>query len=65
MMEKPSPESPGDRAGEGEASSMANFVNLARRLVNVSPEKVAEEQAKYDAETERKKRSKLQTPLRG
>ena len=59
MTEKPSPESPGDRAGENGASPMANFVNLARRLVNVSPEKVAEEQAKYDAEEERKRRPRL------
>lgn len=59
MTEKPSPESPDDRAGQSEASPMANFVNLARRLVNVPPEKVAEEQAKYDAEVNRERRSKL------
>ena len=59
MTEKPSPESPGDKAGESEASPMARFTDLARRLVAVPPEKVAEEQAKYDAEEERKRRPRL------
>lgn len=59
MTEKPSPESPGDRDGESEPSPMARFTDLARRLVTVSPEKVAEEQAKYDEAEERKRRPRL------
>lgn len=59
MTEKPSPESPGDRGAASEPSPMARFTDLARRLVTVSPEKVAEEQAKYDEAEERKRRPRL------
>ena len=59
MTEKPSPESQSDRDGEGEPGPMARFTDLARRLVTVSPEKVAEEQAKYDEAEERKRRPRL------
>ncbi len=59
MMEKPSPNSPDDRVGENEQSPMERFVSLARRLVTVSPEKVAEEQARYDEAEDRKRRPKL------
>lgn len=59
MTEKPSPESPGDKAGESGPSPMARFTDLARRLVTVSPAKVAEEQAKYDEAEERKRRPRL------
>lgn len=59
MTEKPSPESRSDRDGESGPSPMARFTDLARRLVTVSPEKVAEEQAKYDEAEERKRRPRL------
>jgi len=62
MTEKPSPESPSDRAGESEPSPMARFADLARLLVNVAPEKVAEEQTKYDLSEERSRRPKLKPP---
>ena len=61
MTEKPLPESPNDRAGENEPSPMARFTDLARRLVNVPPEKVAEAQERYDA---RDTRAKRRPPLR-
>jgi len=59
MTEKPSPESPSDRSGESEPNPMARFTELARRLVTVAPERVAEEQAKYDEEEDRKRRPRL------
>jgi len=59
MTEKPSPESPSDRAVESEPSPMARFTDLARRLVTVSPKKVAEEQAKYDESEDKKRRPRL------
>ncbi len=60
MTEKPSPERESHGSdGEGEPSPMARFADLARRLVNVSPAKVAEEQAKYDEAEERKRRPRL------
>ena len=58
MTEKPSPESQSDRGAASEPSPMARFTDLARRLVTVPPEEVAEEQAKYEAE-ERKRRPRL------
>lgn len=62
MTEKPSPEREShDSGADSGESPMANFVNLARRLVNVPPAKIAEEQAKYDAEEDRKKRPRLQS----
>lgn len=57
MTEKPSPNSPSDR--ENGPSPMARFTDLARRLVTVSPEKVAEEQARYDEAEDRKRRPRL------
>ena len=59
MTEKPSPESQSDRGAASELSPMARFTDLARRLVTVSPEKVAEEQAKYDEAEERQRRPRL------
>lgn len=59
MTEKPSPNSPGVRAEESEPSPMAKFTDLARRLVTVAPEKVAEEQARYDEAEDRKRRPRL------
>lgn len=59
MMEKPSLNGPDDRTGESEPSPMAKFTDLARRLVTVSPEKVAEEQARYDEAEDKKRRPKL------
>ncbi len=59
MTEKPSPESPSDRGAASEPSPMARFTDLARRLVTVSPEKVAEEQAKYDEAEGKKRRPRL------
>ncbi len=60
MTEKPSPERPdGDRDAASEPSPLTRFTDLARRLVTVAPERVAEEQAKYDEEEDRKRRPRL------
>jgi len=60
MTEKPSPERlDGDRDAASEPSPMARFTHLARRLVTVSPEKVAEERVRYDEEEDRKRRPRL------
>lgn len=59
MTEKPSPNSPDDRGVASEPSPMARFTDLARRLVTVSPEKVAEEQARYDEAEDKKRRPRL------
>ncbi len=58
MTEKPSPESPSDRAVESETTPMERFRNLAHRLVSVTPEEVAKEQAEYDS-------AKTSSPRRG
>lgn len=59
MTEKPSPNSLDDKDAENEPSPMAKFTDLARRLVTVSPEKVAEEQERYDEAEDRKRRPRL------
>ncbi len=60
MTEKPSPERQDDDRDEADGiAPMERFRSLARRLVTVSPEKVAEEQARYDEEEDRKRRPRL------
>ncbi len=60
MTEKPSPERESHGSDvDGEPSPMARFADLARRLVNVPPAKVAEEQAKYDEAEDKKRRPRL------
>ncbi len=60
MTEKPSPERPNpDRDVASGPSPMARFTNLARKLVNVPPEKVAEELARYDESEDKKRRPRL------
>ena len=55
MTEKPSPERLSDKEEASGPSPMTRFTDLARRLVTIPPEKVAEEQAKYDEEEDRKR----------
>ncbi len=59
MTGKPSPERQGDdKAEASETTPMERFRNLARRLVSVTPEEVAKEQAKYES-------AKTSSPRRG
>lgn len=59
MTQRPPPESPKDKAEEGARAPMDRFRDLARGLLNVTPEQVKGEQARYEENEDRKRRPRL------
>lgn len=59
MTQQRTPESPKDKAEGSERAPMERFRDLARGLLNVTPEQVREEQARYEESEDRKRRPPL------
>ena len=62
MTEKPPPERRSDKDAESEDTPMRRFEDLARKLLRIAPERIENEQARYEEENgDGKRRSKLRT----